>query len=81
MLSSGKHGVDSEDSFYGWAPAHWCAYFNQLECLMKVLRFGGSDGNRTIFTLTNFTVDQPTKQFGQTPLHVATFAGNPECVK
>ena len=48
---------------------------------MKVLRFSGSDGNRTVFTLTNFSVDQPTKQFGQTPLHVATFAGNPECVK
>jgi len=81
LLSSGKFGVYDEDSFYGWTPAHWAAYFDKLDCLMKVLRFHCNNGNHGMFTVTNQSVDLPTKRFGQTPLHVAAFAGNLLCVK
>ena len=81
LLSSGKYGVYDEDSFYGWTPAHWAAYFDKLDCLMKVLRFHCNNGNHATYTVTNQSVDLATKRFGQTPLHVAAFAGNILCVK
>ena len=31
LLSEGQHSVYEEDSFYGWTPAHWAAYFGKVK--------------------------------------------------
>ena len=30
LLLEAQHGVYVEDSFYGWTPAHWAAYFGKV---------------------------------------------------
>jgi len=35
LLMEAQHGVYVEDSFYGWTPAHWAAYFGKV-CYITV---------------------------------------------
>ncbi len=30
LLVQAQHSVYAEDSFYGWTPAHWAAYFGKV---------------------------------------------------
>ena len=30
LLIEAQHGIYVEDSFYGWTPAHWAAYFGKV---------------------------------------------------
>ena len=30
LLRQAQHGIYEEDSFYGWTPAHWAAYFGKV---------------------------------------------------
>ena len=30
LLIEAQHGIYIEDSFYGWTPAHWAAYFGKV---------------------------------------------------
>lgn len=30
LLVEAQHGIYEEDSFYGWTPAHWAAYFGKV---------------------------------------------------
>ncbi|GAB1606044.1 ankyrin repeat, PH and SEC7 domain containing protein secG-like isoform X1 [Argonauta hians] len=61
-----------EDSFYGWTPAHWAAYFGKLACLQKLACF-----NRP----NNLKCDMRNSKFQQTPSHVAAYAGHPHCLQ
>ena len=42
LLVEAQHGIYTEDSFYGWTPAHWSAYFGKVYitdvclCLLSV---------------------------------------------
>ena len=30
LLVEAQHGIYTEDTFYGWTPAHWAAYFGKV---------------------------------------------------
>ncbi len=30
LLTEAQNGIYEEDSFYGWTPAHWAAYFGKV---------------------------------------------------
>ena len=38
LLQTKQNSVFEEDSFYGWTPAHWAAYFGKVNCLV-ILEF------------------------------------------
>lgn len=33
LLHQANDGIYVEDSFYGWTPAHWAAYFGKVICI------------------------------------------------
>ncbi|XP_064609973.1 ankyrin repeat domain-containing protein 10-like isoform X1 [Liolophura sinensis] len=67
-----SNGLFQEDTFYGWTPTHWAAYFGKLACLRRVLSYRESKGFPEIDTCTG--------QFQQTPAHLAAFACHPQCL-
>lgn len=67
-ISSGQDILCQEDSFYGWAPIHWAAYYGQPRVLGGLIKFG-------------IDANMKTSRYGQTPLHVAAFGGNRECLE
>ncbi|CAH1778462.1 unnamed protein product [Owenia fusiformis] len=68
LLIEAQHGIYVEDSFYGWTPAHWAAYFGKLNCLMRLLEHG-------------VNCDATTVRFNQSPAHIAAFGGHSHCLK
>nr|XP_053644400.1 ankyrin repeat domain-containing protein 10-like isoform X2 [Cherax quadricarinatus] len=62
-----------EDTYYGWTPTHWAAYFGKIECL-RVLVSGVGNGVAAHPAMT-------TSRFTQTPAHIAAFAGHPHCLQ
>ncbi|XP_042857748.1 ankyrin repeat domain-containing protein 10-like isoform X4 [Penaeus japonicus] len=62
-----------EDTYYGWTPSHWAAYFGKLECL-RLLICGMGNGIAA-------NPGQKTSRFSQTPIHIAAFAGHPHCLQ
>ncbi|XP_045110082.1 ankyrin repeat domain-containing protein 10-like isoform X3 [Portunus trituberculatus] len=58
-----------EDTYYGWTPTHWAAYFGKLECLKVLVESSGS-----------MHAGMTTSRFTQTPAHIAAFAGHPHCL-
>ncbi|XP_047496639.1 ankyrin repeat domain-containing protein 10-like isoform X3 [Penaeus chinensis] len=62
-----------EDTYYGWTPSHWAAYFGKLECL-RLLICGTGNGIAA-------NPGQKTSRFSQTPIHIAAFAGHPHCLQ
>ncbi|XP_063872115.1 serine/threonine-protein phosphatase 6 regulatory ankyrin repeat subunit B-like isoform X3 [Scylla paramamosain] len=58
-----------EDTYYGWTPTHWAAYFGKLECLKVLVKSSGS-----------VHAGMTTSRFTQTPAHIAAFAGHPHCL-
>ncbi|XP_064636056.1 ankyrin repeat domain-containing protein 65-like isoform X2 [Lineus longissimus] len=67
LIKESPHNIFTEDSFYGWTPAHWAAYFGKLACLRKVVM------NETI----GVDCDIYTREFHQTPAHLGAFGGHP----
>lgn len=65
--------ITVEDTYYGWTPTHWAAYFGKLECL-RVLVGGVGNGVTAHPGMT-------TSRFTQTPVHIAAFAGHPHCLQ
>ncbi|CAL4096464.1 unnamed protein product, partial [Meganyctiphanes norvegica] len=65
--------ITLEDTYYGWTPTHWAAYFGKLECL-RVLIIGVGNGVKA-------HPDLRTSRFTQTPTHIAAFAGHPHCLQ
>ncbi|XP_042223056.1 ankyrin repeat domain-containing protein 10-like isoform X2 [Homarus americanus] len=65
--------ITVEDTYYGWTPTHWAAYFGKLECL-RVLVSGVGSGVAVHPGMT-------TSRFTQTPAHIAAFAGHPHCLQ
>ncbi|KAI5629818.1 ankyrin repeat domain-containing protein 10 isoform X1 [Silurus asotus] len=57
----------TEDSFYGWTPIHWAAYFGRLECAVQLVEAGCN-------------VNSSTSRFAQTPAHIAAFGGHSPCL-
>ncbi|KXJ25879.1 ankyrin repeat domain-containing protein 10 [Exaiptasia diaphana] len=55
--------VNEQDQFLMWTPAHWAAYFGQLECLMRLVSCG-------------FSLDVVDGRLKQTTAHLAAFSGN-----
>ncbi len=35
LLVEAQHGIYVEDSFYGWTPAHWAAYFGKVNTVIS----------------------------------------------
>uniref|UniRef100_A0A914VTK3 Ankyrin repeat domain-containing protein 10 n=1 Tax=Plectus sambesii TaxID=2011161 RepID=A0A914VTK3_9BILA len=66
----------SEESFYGWTPFHWAAYFGKRTCLQKLFEHCAArwDGGR-------LDSDLRTSQFRQTPVHLAAFGGSVGCLR
>ncbi|XP_045607768.1 ankyrin repeat domain-containing protein 10 isoform X2 [Procambarus clarkii] len=62
-----------EDTYYGWTPVHWAAYFGKIECL-RALVGGMGTGATAIPAMT-------TSRFTQTPAHIAAFARHPHCLQ
>ncbi|XP_013387891.1 ankyrin repeat domain-containing protein 10 isoform X3 [Lingula anatina] len=71
LLLQAQHSVYVEDTFYGWTPAHWAAYFGRLACLRKLMSI----------TRLGADCDVLTTRFLQTPAHIAAFGGHPGCLQ
>ena len=37
LLIVAQNGIYEEDSFYGWTPAHWAAYFGKVPTLSSLI--------------------------------------------
>ncbi|KAK4312362.1 hypothetical protein Pmani_016207 [Petrolisthes manimaculis] len=73
--------ITLEDTYYGWTPSHWAAYFGKLECLRVLVGEGGGEGGRGgRGTITLASPALTTSRFTQTPAHIAAFAGHPHCL-
>ncbi|XP_022240899.1 ankyrin repeat domain-containing protein 10-like [Limulus polyphemus] len=70
LLKSGSHSLLEEDTFYGWTPSHWAAYFGKFDCLQKVI----SGDPSTVY------IDIKSSKFLQTPTHIASFADHSRCL-
>jgi len=71
LLISGQYSIFTEDSLYGWTPAHWAAHFNQSLCF------------EALFKQTAFSKSTDIQVSGtrQTPLHVAAESGAIDAVR
>ncbi|XP_066974824.1 ankyrin repeat domain-containing protein 10-like isoform X2 [Macrobrachium rosenbergii] len=65
--------ITLEDTYYGWTPTHWAAYFGRLDCL-RLLVCGVGNG-------VSADPGLKTSRFTQTPVHIAAFAGHPHCLQ
>ncbi|XP_068229340.1 ankyrin repeat domain-containing protein 10-like [Palaemon carinicauda] len=65
--------ITLEDTYYGWTPTHWAAYFGRLDCL-RLLVCGVGNG-------ISANPGLKTSRFTQTPVHIAAFAGHPHCLQ
>ena len=43
LLIVAQNGIYEEDSFYGWTPAHWAAYFGKVSVDLLCDRLLGAD--------------------------------------
>lgn len=68
-----KSHITVEDTYYGWTPTHWAAYFGKLDCL-RLLVCGIGNG-------VSAHPGLKTSRFTQTPIHIASFAGHPHCLQ
>lgn len=61
--------VSEEDAVNGWTPAHWAAFYGQLNCLMK------------LHVKPHLGFDTPSHRSNIAPLHLAAKSGAILCLK